>query len=451
MRDNYNGQSNNRCNITNAIKFLGFWIVFCVLFFSLQYLFAADKDSYTRVMEHEMYTSEENIDILFLGSSHTYRQYIPSIIDDYLGGYSFNAGSSSQHIDGGLALLKEVGKGNNLDTVFLEVCPSFKGEVYSERTSFVETYIIGDYLHLGVNKIRYLLNAVSEEQYVNAFFPLLRNKQHYYEPGYIRNAIETKTDQGYLEYSHPGNSETDNEWYEDRGYVANNEIVENENWSASERYKPISPNMFSDDELESLEEIVKYCKDNNIRLIFIATPLTDFNLSQYGNYDSGREQIEAFAKNNQIEFYDFNLCKPEYYTYESEKFKDPSHLNCYGAEEYSRLIGRFFSGELSSKDVFYNSYKDKLSEMGNKVFGLIYSIETIENKKTVHFDPIATGSFPVYATITKSTIGSGEEILVEKQKLADLTFDANDSGVLSIKVTGDDPDGETTNIIQIEY
>ena len=206
MKDKYRRQSNRKDNVINAIKLLSFLVVFCVLFISLQYLFAADKDSYTRVMEHEMYTSEENIDILFLGSSHTYRQYIPSIIDEYLGGHSFNAGSSSQHIDGGLALLKEAGKGNDLNTVFLEVCPSFKGEVYSERTSFVETYIIGDYMHFGINKIRYLLNAVSEEQYVNAFFPLLRNKQHYFEPGYIRNAIETKNDQDYLEYSHPGNS-----------------------------------------------------------------------------------------------------------------------------------------------------------------------------------------------------------------------------------------------------
>lgn len=56
-----------------------------------RYLLVDDVNSYTRIMMHQLYTCDENIDVLFVGSSHVYRSFIPEITDEGFGCYTFNA------------------------------------------------------------------------------------------------------------------------------------------------------------------------------------------------------------------------------------------------------------------------------------------------------------------------------------------------------------------------
>lgn len=449
----------------HAIRFAGFIIVFGILFFSLQYLLTPDYDTFTeegepalhsgrtyaRIMEHELYTSEDNIDLLILGSSHVYWQYDPSIIDESLNVHSFVAGTSSQPLDASCALLVEAGKTNSIDTVWMELCPTNKGEIYSERKSFSKIYISSDYLKPGLNKIKFILNASNSEYYVNSFFPLLRNKQSYLDRNYLLNSIKRKRSYDYLNYIPPGTSSEDEKWYEERGFIGCSTVVENEDWSKENKLSPFPEVIFSEDEMDSLKNIIDYCKKRQLRLVFISTPLTDFTLAQYGNYDEGREHIARLAEENELEFYDFNLCRPEFFTFESEKFLDRSHMNYYGAEEYSKLLGRFFSGQIDPDDLFYDSYEEKLEAMENRVFGLVYTIDTDGDDKVIHLEPVANAEFPVYASIRTVSAGGEEKNISEKQILEDLHFDKSETGTIIVEILGDDPEGDITNTIHIEY
>lgn len=449
----------------HALRFAGFVLLFCAVFFSLQYLLTPDYDAYsetgepyleggrfyTRIMEHELYDSANNIDLLLLGSSHMYWQYDPEIIDEYLGVHSFNAGTSAQQFDTGYALLVEAGKRNDLRTVIMEVCPTRKGVVFSERKDLSQIYIVSDYMHFGLNKIRYLLNSSAPEYYVNSFFPLLRNKKNYLDPGFIRNVIKRKLADDYRSYRFPDKPSEGGVRYLGRGFLSNSRKNEDNDWKTDEKTPPIRDELFSADEKESLEDTVSYCKKHNIKLILVATPLTDFNLAQCGNYDTGREQIVRFAEENDLEFYDFNLCKPEYFICEGDKFFDPSHMNYKGAEEYSRLIGRFFSGEITEEELFFNSYEEKLKKMGNRVFGLVYKTEETEKEKIMHLEPIASAEFPVYVNATITSADGRETAVLEKQLLEDIRLDKGETGTVTIEVLGDDPEGEVTHKIHIDY
>lgn len=86
-----------------------------------KYILISDSTSYTRLMMHQLYNPEDNIDVLFVGSSHVYRAFIPKITDKEFGAYTFNAGSSGQFMDGSLAVIKEADKGNDIKHVFLEL------------------------------------------------------------------------------------------------------------------------------------------------------------------------------------------------------------------------------------------------------------------------------------------------------------------------------------------
>ena len=54
----------------------------------LNYLVVDDADSYTRLAMHELYTGEEPVETLFLGSSHCFRAYDPALYEA-LTGYGY--------------------------------------------------------------------------------------------------------------------------------------------------------------------------------------------------------------------------------------------------------------------------------------------------------------------------------------------------------------------------
>ena len=58
----------------------------------LWYILVDDTNAYTRTTLHELYTQEENIDILFLGSSHCYRSLDTTITDNVFNTNTFNGG-----------------------------------------------------------------------------------------------------------------------------------------------------------------------------------------------------------------------------------------------------------------------------------------------------------------------------------------------------------------------
>ena len=102
-----------------------------------------------------MYTSEKNIDVLFLGSSHCMRIFDCEIWDKLLQYNTFNGGTSSQFLDGSYAMLVEAGKNNTLKEVWVELYYGQLGRLNKERTEMTATYILSDYMPFSFNKLRY--------------------------------------------------------------------------------------------------------------------------------------------------------------------------------------------------------------------------------------------------------------------------------------------------------
>lgn len=106
------------------IRYAAGGLIFLLLFVGcgqfLQYILVDDTVSYTRITFHEMY-EQDNIDILFVGSSHCYRSFIPEILDEKLGKNTFNAGTSSQHLDSSYMIIREAAKYNDIEHIYLEL------------------------------------------------------------------------------------------------------------------------------------------------------------------------------------------------------------------------------------------------------------------------------------------------------------------------------------------
>ena len=170
------------------------------------YLLVDDTSSYTRLTMHELYEtadSGENIDTLFLGSSHCFRAYDPQLFTELTGKNSFNLGSSSQNYDTSYYLLREAARYNDLKTVYLDMHYKFLFIDKQDR-DLVQANIISDYMRFSLNKLEFLLTTSETDEYTNRFLPFRRNWQQLGDLSYIRSVWEkkqaekqTKADRGF--------------------------------------------------------------------------------------------------------------------------------------------------------------------------------------------------------------------------------------------------------------
>lgn len=346
-----------------GIRIFGKIIFVIVIMFMINrilwYISVDDVSAYTRHTFREMYTQEENIDILFLGSSHCYRSLNPKITDEIFAKNTFNCGSSSQRLDATYAVLKEVAKRNELQTVYIELYyKMLLNKDYQSDAEVTDIYLVSDYMKPSWNRTELLLNASSPECYINSFVPARRNWQRLLNIPYMARLIIQKCSDSYWgEYpmSDFGN-------YIGKGYVEaygtydpSAKALTRENGDSSQ----VPERLFEADNAKYLNKIIDYCKENNIELIFFTSPLREEDLEAIGNYDFYVTQVNRFL-NGRCAYYDFSLCREDKLYLNNDDYKDNDHLNAYGAKKFSVLFAQFFVENLGYEEVFYNSYAEKV-------------------------------------------------------------------------------------------
>lgn len=418
------------------IKLIMAGVLFCILFMGcgkiFEYILIDDTASYTRITFHEMY-EQDNIDTLFVGSSHCYRSFIPEILDEKLGVNTFNGGTSSQYLDGSYMIIKEAAKYNNVQHIYLELYYNVGFEVYKERTNMTQTYIISDYLKPSLDRVQYLLNASTKDYYINSFILARRNWHKFFEADYIKDLMIKKGSNDYKDYQYTYVTH-DTEWYAGKGYVANSEIIENWDYFSDRAWSNMDLNKISEDWRHSLEDIIAFCDKKDISLTLISAPMSNYLLSGIGNYDEYIAFVQDIIADTDVNYYDFNLCKEEYFENTSSLFKDTDHMNCYGAEKFSLLFADFVNGEIPENELFYDSYKEKLEHLTPAVFGVSYHDEDKgKEEQTRECRIVSTGNDNLEYEIVISP-EEGQEYKI--QSFSDnefFTVPAKEKGVITIR------------------
>lgn len=355
--------------IVTLLKICIFVVLFAACGKLFRFLLVDDTASFTRIMMHEFYHQDENIDILFVGSSHCYFSFVPTITDEIFGKNTFCAGSSAQQLDASYEIIKEAERHNELEHVYLEVyCGLASYSPYKERTLLTSTYIISDYMHPSLDKFLFLLKASSKEHYSNSFITARRNWESFFDPDYVMDLICRKTSPGYKNYSYDYVSTTDKQ-YAGKGYVTNDGYAPEYFYLS---YYPMYTDGFSKDWENSLNDIIDYCVEKEIPLTLVSVPLPDYSLTAMENYDAYIEKIKEIINGRNVDYYDFNLCKEQYIPNSTIIFRDSDHLNTEGAKIFSTVFSRFFTGQLSEDDLFYASYADKSAHLDPSIWGLTY-------------------------------------------------------------------------------
>lgn len=431
-------------------------ILFLLLLFGMnrlmRYLLNNDASSYTRLAFHEMNTQEENIDVLFLGSSHCFRSVDPSITDGLLDANTFNGGSALQSWDGSYAILAEAGRKNDLQRVCVEMYYDIAGEVYREREGMTAVYIISDYLRPSLNKVRYLTEAGSPDTWIDGFFPARRYWQKLFSREHIAHVIAEKQTDVYKNYEYWGDPETDQQYYAGKGYIASRESIEDDGFCTDKEWEAIPEDIFSEDDKRSIRRIIAYCERNDIELVFFSVPMPYYNMLAVGNYGSYIEQLNALLEGSGVPYYDFNLCREEYFSYDCSLFMDEDHLNAVGAERFSGLFSRLMLGQIDESELFYDSYGEKFQSVADGVYGIVYSVTETDAGRQFTFRPVKKGEAAYSASFYQKTADAGEyEELRVRAPLDGLLLPADEQGELRIDIFDDRQGGVLSNRIYIDY
>jgi len=241
-----------------------------------------------------------DVDVIFLGSSHTYRGFDPRVFMNY-GIKSFNLGSSSQSPIQTEILLKRYLHSLNPKLVVYEVYPSTLSNdgvesgldlIANSRIDYLTIKMALDINHILVyntliyGMIRDLLNLDS-----GFIEPAQRKKDTYIKGGFVEREIS---------------------------FFENNEAYSLKKWE------------FVNFQKKALERILKRLKKLKINVILVQAPIT-------------KELYDSYSNNSEFDYYFKSLA--DYYNFNdilnlhsTRHFYDSHHLNQDGVEVFNKAL-----------------------------------------------------------------------------------------------------------------
>ena len=244
----------------------------------------------------------KDIDILFLGSSHTYRGFDTRIFAEY-GFTSFNLGSSSQTPLQTKVLLKRYLEQLNPKLIIYEVCPP----AFSQDGAEAALDLIANDKN-DLHSLRMALEINNYKVYNTLLFAMIRNyfltNKMYAEP--ITKGADTYVSGGYVE----------------RRDLHSEQVDIGKSYSLKWKYE-IS-------QFIALSEIMDLIKERKIKVLFVNAPVPRIRYTSFPSLYEFENRIGSFGK-----YLDFNkLITLD----EARYFFDENHLNQMGVDTFNRSL-----------------------------------------------------------------------------------------------------------------
>lgn len=363
-------------------RFLGAVLFFCIFMGIekvMEFALVEDANEWSRAMFHDFYTREENIDFLYLGSSHVYCGLNPALLKEKEAGSHFVMATPAQPLNGSYYLLKEAVTYHDISKVYLELYfgqSTGREGAFKEADQLPRNWRNTNYMKPSFNKLSYMLSMSEPSLYYMTFLPARRYWSDAFEPEKIKETIRRKRTKDYADYYVENVLNGVVETYVEDGFYYSEHKAEGGVLYDITKPEPFSENPMTQEAQEYLHKIIKYCEQKGIDLVLYSAPVTDYQTALHENYDHYVNQVAAIAAEYGLPYYDFNLCKEEYLDVTDDGlFRDKGHLNVFGAEKFSDFFVRFFSGlekgEITYEQCFYSSYKEKLSNGRKRILGLL--------------------------------------------------------------------------------
>ncbi|WP_297429174.1 lipolytic protein G-D-S-L family [Clostridium sp.] len=405
---------------------IAFVIVFIIINYALTFIFVP-KAGVERMTMREMYSQKENIDVAFVGASLSDRDINPYIMDKELGCNTFDYAFPQQMYTGTYYSLKELFNYHKPKLIILTAEPIN----YTTKEEKPLIYLLSaPYIKSFIDKIEYYFAVSSQDgAYLDRLF-----EWRGYNVKSMQDAIKNiygKLDSSYVNYPEPGQVEAlennKSGYIGKGGYKVNPSdskgTISYDNLKSSYDTRNISD--IQETNVEYLKKISELCKANNCQLILLTPPAPVFQVLRIKNYFEFDNEIAKIAKNLNIEYYNYNLIKPQLLAPKGEYFSDSEHFNSNGAEAFSKSLAEFLKLRQNGDDMnkyFYTP--DEYSASINYVALTWFTFTKKDNKITLTANSFhGSKVIPEYQYILTDSETGEQHIIRDYDKNSTFVFD----------------------------
>lgn len=304
---------------------------------------------------YNMYLLEEDVDIVFVGSSHVFTSINTDILDENTYSNNFILATPSQNISQSYYLIKEFIEQKTPKVIFLETY-SFKDYIGND---FVN-HAAYDGLKLSMNKIQAAKEAsfndsvISLSRFTNLIIPFYKYHNRW-------NGEITENDFNYFEKVQL-NKGSEIPTGKNKFKETEVDFMDHSLGTITEK-KPLATHIDN-----KLSDIINLCKSNNIKLVLFSTPY----LAHHGFSVKDEVKTMNFIKKKYgkdgIYYLDFNT-KYKDLGISYDDFKDNHHLNSQGAEKINNHMVTWINSNLKnsipnrqSEKIWYRYVKHQMTD-----------------------------------------------------------------------------------------
>lgn len=348
MEENLSISSSEKSGMPLFIfKFILFIAVLvpAVIFIGSKYSTASTENlvnGYNQSRWDEFYSlPQDSLDIVFLGSSHSYCTFDPEIIDGKLGTSSYQLGMPLQHMDSTYYTMREV---LNYQKPHLAII-----EVYWDMIDDEFELTQAGYL------FQVMRNKELEREYIKEVFPLsekvkynnsaLRYQADYfaYRTSELKKSVEAKYD-----VAMPATQKQQGEEkYRSKGYTWCNYNMLPDEFDKTNQFKNLDGSKWKvdDTQVKYLEKLTKLCRDNGCDVIFVTAPVANVSMDYIKNYGDIHNTVQGIADRLDVRYLDLNYVNGELGLLTNDNFRDDAHLNHSGVEIVDNYFAQWLNDE----------------------------------------------------------------------------------------------------------
>lgn len=318
-----------------------------------KYAQAASKNvinAYTKSRYDGFYEQpEDSIEMVFIGSSHSYCTFDPENFDSAMDTVSWQMGTPLQHYDTSFYVLKEVLKTQSPKLVVLELYWDMLDDEFDmkQANSFFE--VVND--------------ESVQDNYIKNVFPLnekvkykllpIRYQQDYF--AYEADVFEKAAEENFGVHGEQPAETNGTEYYLAKGYTYCDIVIPEIELDETNQFKGLDGKEWNADEaqIKYINKIVDLCKEENIELVFVTAPIANISLDYIKDYDSIHEKMAGISHDLGIKYLDFNIVNRDTGLLKLENFRDDAHLNDSGV----KIVDEYYADWLLNNTESYgNNY-----------------------------------------------------------------------------------------------
>lgn len=317
-----------------AIKSVLIVVLFFAAFTYLNKVFY-NRDVYKGEFFHNL--PENSIDAIVLGSSHAQYSFVPAVFYEDTGLYSYVLGSACQPLEVSVEMLKEALKTQSPKLVILEGYTSLPLHITSCLTD--GCYVIAEYQMRGEEKFN-TIKYLPEEK-----------KESYYNDYYSYHN-EWKILEDWSIFLPSVALRTNNSIDDDFGYIPAEPTYPISNfWTPI--VQDVETGKLVEQDENSLNEILKICKENGIELFLYKTSVDSISTEDWATLKA----LWKWADDNGVKYLDI-LSNAEALGYYTQVHADGFHSYINGSTYITDLIAE----QINELDIEFNHKEDETLE-----------------------------------------------------------------------------------------